>query len=355
VTGGPFGDELARVAAQVEAQGGLYGVPWYLVVGEPLTGKSAVVKAMNLTLAGPPLEGAYCHYWIAREAVLVEARQPLVGPSKNSELLQTLARSLAELRPREPLDGILLVVGATDVVEREGEALEAHAQQLRSYLVDVCRELAADVPVYVVVNRYDTLWGFAEVFAWSPERAREEGWGLLVPATVQPSTVWPSVEAGLAGVSSRIEATCLALLSSEQLVEPRIRAYQHLVEARVFVDKLGQVLKILAFQSAYERAPWLRAVVFGCAVPGIGDRIRAGIEKFNGMGLAQNPYDPHRAQRPGGLPLFAFFRGIVLPERDLVPKKTRWRDDLVTVVGLVFGVVLLLVALVLSLVAKPSG
>jgi hypothetical protein len=39
----------------------------------------------------------------------------------------------------------------------------------------------------------------------------------------------------------------------------------------------------------------------------------------------------------------------------LVPKKTRWRDDLVTVVGLVFGVVLLLVALVLSLVAKPSG
>jgi type VI secretion system protein ImpL len=261
----------------------------------------------------------------------------------------SLCQALVSARPREPLDGILLVISTTDVVERSEEALEAHAQQLRGYLVDVCRELGSDIPVYIVLNRYDTLWGFAEVFVWTPDRAKEEGWGFLLPTDAPPAEAKKHFEDGLAGLGSRIEATCLATLSSEGPVEQRIRAFQHLVEARVFLEKLRRVFEIVTFASAYERAPWLRAAVLGCAVPGIGDRLRAGVERFASMGLAQNPYDPHRSPRPGGLPLFAFMRGIVLPEKDLVPKKTRWRDDLVTMLGLGLGVACLLLAIVASM------
>jgi type VI secretion system protein ImpL len=66
------------------------------------------------------------------------------------------------------------------------------------------------------------------------------------------------------------------------------------------------------------------------------------------MGLSQNPYDPFRSARPGGLPLFIFLKGIVLPEKELVPTKTRWRDDLITILGFVFGFVMLTVGILIQ-------
>jgi type VI protein secretion system component VasK len=332
---GSFGAELSRVQSRVGKN--LYGVPWYLVLGEPMVGKSTFLRSANLTLREAPIEGQYCHYWIANEAVFVEAREPLCGPNKNLALLRDLVEGVMQLRPREPLDGIVLVMSATDVAERSDEPLEEHAQHLRSSLIEICRTLQVDIPVYVVVNRYDTLWGFAEVFSWNADRAKEDAWGFLVHPTVPSQETWPKAEEGLRGLSARIEAQCLQKLSSEDGIEQRIRSYQHLVEARVFLERLREVLKILAFSSAYERAPWLRSATLGSSVPGAGDRIRAGMARFANMGLSQNPYDPHRSPRPGGLPLHGFLRGVVLPEKELVPLKVRWRDDPICVVGFILG------------------
>jgi type VI protein secretion system component VasK len=345
-----FSSEISKVASRTKQLGGsLYRIPWYIAFGEPLAGKSSAIRAMNLTWDKPQtMDGQYCQYWMSNEAVIIEAREPICGPNRNPELLRALCEEILRVRPREPLDGILLIVSSQDVAERQDEGLEAHAQHLRSYLVEACKALQADIPVYVVANRYDTLWGFAEVFQWTADRAREEAWGYLVPVEVPSQNTWPKVQEGLAGLQARVEATCLSKLSSEDGVEQRIRAYQHLVESRIFVEKLKEVTKVLAFSSAYERAPWMRAITIGCAVPGTGDRIRAGVQRFQNMGLVQNPYDPYRSSRPGGLPLFGFMKGIVLPEKELVPTKTRWRDDLVTIIGFIFGIVMLAVGIAIQ-------
>ncbi len=344
-----FSSDIGQVVARLKrSHGGVHGVPWYLCFGEPNVGKSAVLRAMNLTWDQPAtIEGQYCHYWLSREAVLIEAREPICGPNRNPDILRALCEEVLRVRPREPLDGILLVMSAQDIAERHEEALEAHAQHLRSYLLESCKTLQIDIPVYVIVNRYDTLWGFAEAFAWTPDRAREEAWGYVVPPDVPSQDTWPKVDEGLTGLTARIEATCLAKLSSEEGIEQRIRCFQHLVESRVFVEHVREVLKVLAFSSAYERAPWMRAIIAGCAVPGAGDRIRAGIQRFANMGLSQNPYDPHRSPRPGGMPLHTFMKGIVIPERDLVPTKVRWRDDLVTMLGFILGFLLLVAGVLL--------
>lgn len=342
-----FQNEIAQVLGRVRGQGGVYGVPWYLVVGEPLVGKSTVIKSMNLTWAQPPtLDGQYCQYWMAREAVVVEAREPIIGPNMNASLLRELCEELKRVRSREPLDGIVLVMSATDVAERTDDSLKDHADHLRKYILEICRTLDADIPVYVIVNRYDTLWGFAEVFSWNADRAKEDPWGFLVPPNVPSQDTWPSTQEGVAGLNGRIEATCLAKLSSEEGVEQRVRAFQHLVEARVFLDKLREVLKVISASSAYERAPWMRAAAIGASVPGVGDRIRAGLDKFGQMGLMQNPYDPHKSQRPGGLPMHQFFRGIILPEKELVPLMTKWRHDPVCIIGFALGFVFLLAGLI---------
>lgn len=344
-----FADEFAQVLARIKSQGGVYAVPWYLAIGEPSVGKSTVLKSMNLTWNQPAtFDGQYCQYWISREAVIIEAREPLVGPNKQDSLMRELCEELMRIRSREPLDGILLIMSATDIADRQDESLETHSKHLRSYLIEACRTLESDVPVYLIVNRYDTLWGYAEVFGWNAERAREDAWGFVVPPDTPTQNTLPKAQEGLAGLAARIEATCLSKLSSEEGVEQRIRAFQHLSESRIFLDRMCEVLKVISHTSAFERAPWLRAAIVGAAVPGVGDRIRANIDKLQTMGIIQNPYDPHRSQRPGGLPLFGFFRGIILPEKELVPLKTKWRHDPVCVLGFILGFVFLAAGLIIT-------
>ena len=343
-----FSREIANLISGASriTGGGVYDVPFYLVIGEPRTGKSTVIRSMNLgwqgdgqVQVGPqPL----CTYFAAKEAVFIEAGDRICGPNRNPDYLRSLCEELKRTRPREPLDGVLVIVSATDIAELAETALENHAQALRGYLTEICRTLGTDVPVYVVVNRYDTLWGFAEVFAWNADRAKEEAWGFVVPPNTPSQSTFPKVVEGLDGLAARIEAFCLSKISSEDQVEQRIRAYQHLSESHSFVEKLREAMKIIGFASRYERAPWIRALIIGAAVPGIGDRIRASIGRFSNMGLMQNPYDTARATRPGGLPVFSFMRTTVLPEKELVPLKVRWRDDVATVVGLILATLLLL-------------
>lgn len=335
---GSFAAELSRVQSRIGKS--VYSTPWYLVLGEPLVGKSTFLKSSQLTFREAPIDGQYCQYWVANEAVMVEAREPLIGVNKNLALMRDLVECLKNLRPREPLDGIIVVLSATDVAERIEEPLEEYAKHTRSYLIEVCQTLEVDIPVYVVINRYDTLWGFAEVFSWNADRAKEDSWGFLIHPTIPSQETRTHAQEGLNGLNARVESQCLQKVSSEDGVEQRIRSFQHLVEARVFVERLQEVMKILSFASAYERAPWVRACILGSSVPGAGDRIRAGMARFANMGLSQNPYDPNRSQRPGGLPLHGFLRGIVLPEKELVPLKVRWRDDPVCLIGFILGFLL---------------
>lgn len=337
---------------------GAYAVPWYMVLGAERSGKTSVVRAMNLTWKGDnPLRTGVAQqlaeYYLAEEAVFLEPGPSVVGPRRVADQLPSLCAELLKRRPREPLDGVLLVLSVADFADLDEGRLEAYAQEQRQVLLDVCRELGADIPVYIVLNRYDTLWGFAEAFAWSAERAREEPWGFRVPPQTPSQQAQAALADGLEGLGARIEAQCLWRLSGEEGVEQRIKCFQHLVEAREMLVKLAEVIRILALANAYERAPWIRALIAGCAVPGMGDRIRAGMERFANMGLMQAPYDPARPTRPGGLPIFGFVRDIVVPERDLVPLRTRWRDDKLTVIAFVVGIVFALFGAIAPFLAPP--
>src|SRR5262249_59447787 len=138
----------------------------------------------------------------------------------------------------------------------------------------------------------------------------------------------------LEGLNARLEAFCLAKLCSEDPVEQRIRAFQHLAEVRALMDKLRLVFNVLAMANSYERAPWIRAVALGSALPGSGDRMRAGVSRFFNMGLGQGP-PVAVTSRPGGMPLHAYMSSVILNEREIVPLRTRWREDKVFIVAMI--------------------
>ena len=360
--------ELASVVAAVEKvhpnhPKGLYALPWYLVVGEPGTGRTTIIRSMNLSWPhgnGPLQIGApqqLCTYWVPGEAVIIEPEPMVLGPARDPSKLKELCGELRRLRPREPIDGILLVLNIAAFVDLDDRGLEQYAAVLRSYLIEVGRELNAEVPLYITLTRYDTLWGFAEVFQWTPERKGEEAWGFVLPGDTHSQNAIKRINTDIDGLVARIEAFCLAKLCSEDPPELRTRAFQHLTEMRAMIAKLRVMLEVIARPNAYEQAPWVRAMIVGTAVPGTGDHLRAGVARFTNMGLslpAGQEQAAQRAGRPGGLPMHSFFKAVVLPEKDLVPTRTRWRDDKLTTVSFLLGSALWLIAIVWMVAAAVA-
>lgn len=349
-----FATELGSVVSVIEralpnGDKGAYALPWYLVLGDPGAGRSTAIRAMNLGWPGGDgtlklgLAQQLCTYWMANEAIFIEPEAGVVGPRRQPEALRALCDQLRERRPREPIDGILLVLSLATIADLDEGGIERYAQHVRGHFVDVGRALHADVPVYVVLTRYDTLWGFAEVFQWTPERRREEPWGFTLPGDTKPEQTAQRIRAELEGLSARLESFCFAKLSSEDPPEHRARALQHAAEVHELVGKLAAFFDVLAMPSTYDRAPWIRSVAIGSAVPGMGDRPRASMTRFANMGLAP-PSGPPASARPGGLPFHSFMSSVVLPERELVPLRVRWRDDLLLIVGFVVGALLWIAA-----------
>jgi type VI protein secretion system component VasK len=335
----------------------IYALPWYLVVGEPETGKSAAVKAIGLTFPhGEPARSQNLTCWIAGEAVVLEPSAHVIGPRRNASLVTELCQDLKLARTREAIDGILLVIRVSDFADTEDDGLDGVAKRFRDVLLEIGRALDADVPCYVVMTGYDTLWGFEDVFQWGPDRQREDPWGFTLPAQTNSQEAVPRIHEELASLGARLESMCFARMAEENLpLDSRMRVYQHLCETRVFIEKLKGFFKVLAAANAYERAPWIRSMGIGAAVPGMGLKPRAGTKRFLAMGL-QLPPASMRGQRPGGLPLHGYMKTTILPETEIVPLAKRWRDDKLFVAFVIIGILLWLASMITVsvVVAKHS-
>ncbi|MEZ4310688.1 MAG: type VI secretion protein IcmF/TssM N-terminal domain-containing protein [Polyangiaceae bacterium] len=361
--------EIAAVNAAVQRMKpgdpkGIYAIPFYLVIGEPGAGRSTALRAMQLTWpegdgrVNTGLPQQYCTYWMAQEAVFIEPQKQVVGPERDPPALGMLCNELKTARPREALDGVLLVMNVGEFADLDESGLERYSRNMRAYLVEVVRGLDADIPVYIVVSGYDRLWGFADVFQWNKDRMREDPWGFVMPGDVLTSDSKEKLDEELAGLGARLEAFCLAKLSSDDPQDQRARAYQHLSESRLVMEKLRQILHVLAAGNAYERAPWLRALTIGTATPGTGDKLRASVARFYSMGYSP-PGGPPQT-RPGGLPMHQFMQMVVIPDKDLVPTRTRWRDDKLLVISFVVGGALVLITIIVAIVfatqsSRPGG
>jgi type VI secretion system protein ImpL len=356
-----FTYEVASVLAAVAKRHpnhaeGLYALPWYLVLGNPGSGRTTALHAMSLTWEGndgPFQTGApqpLCTYWMPKEAVFLEPEGAVLGPGRNPGLLKELCDELCLVRPREPIDGLILLLNIADFIDLDERGLADWANGLRRYLVEAALSVGTDIPTYVILTRYDCIWGFAEVFQWTPERKKEDPWGFNLPLETPSQATLPPLKEQLDGLNARIENFCLSRLCSGDPVEQRVRSFQHLAEVRALTAQLRTVFETIGMANSFERAPWIRAVAIGSALPGAGgDRMRAGVSRFFNMGLAQGSATSVTA-RPGGLPLYALMTNVILPERDLVPLRTRWREDKLIQLSAIFAALLWVITIITALV-----
>jgi len=188
-----FRQAKRRLREKLPSWNARYDAPWYALVGVAGSGKTTVVDAITgLTtevVASYPAD--YAPRWLLLDkAVLIdvpgksfltaEPETPTVPPKLPAMpepdsvrararldriAWQSFLRLTARYRPRQPLNGIVLTIPATELLEADSNPDDprrvARIADISQRLDEVQRLLSLSLPVYVLVTKCDQVTGFS--------------------------------------------------------------------------------------------------------------------------------------------------------------------------------------------------
>lgn len=194
-----FSHAMRTLRAHVTHRDYRYRLPWYLMVGEAGAGKSTALaeSGMKPPLGRPPelrngVKQRLNWFFFDRGVVLDVSGEMILrrdGETPNQHGWNQLARLLQRHRPERPLDGVVLTIPATDLINACGLEGRAHIEQkaacLYRKLWQAQKLLGMSFPVYVLVTKCDAVTGFQSLCRELPASAREEMFGWSSPYTLE--------------------------------------------------------------------------------------------------------------------------------------------------------------------------
>jgi hypothetical protein len=191
-------EQWKKAVQQLRERGlSLYDLPWYLLIGEPQSGKSTTIKNSNLEfpVGTDALSGAggtrNCDWWFSNEAVILDTAGRFTFPEETApdrHEWEAFLKLLSKHRKFCPINGVIVVIPATSLVEDPPEEQEAKAKNIRQKLLHLQTTLGIRFPVFVLVTKADRILGFAEffsrlepleqrqLFGWSNPQSFEKAW-----------------------------------------------------------------------------------------------------------------------------------------------------------------------------------
>ncbi|HUR29164.1 MAG TPA: type VI secretion protein IcmF/TssM N-terminal domain-containing protein, partial [Planctomycetota bacterium] len=148
-----------------------YELPFYLLVGEPQSGKSVLLQNSDLhfPFGQNKLSGIGgtrgCDWWFTEEAVILDLAGRLFtheGGVADQVEWEAFLDLLTGFRPICPANGILLVIPCDSLLTDSPDVARQKANKIQAALLTLVKKLDAQLPIYLVLTKADKLFGFAE-------------------------------------------------------------------------------------------------------------------------------------------------------------------------------------------------
>jgi type VI secretion system protein ImpL len=256
----------------------VYQLPWYAFIGAPGSGKTTALINAGLTF---PLADQFgkaairgiggtrnCDWWFTNEAVLIDTAGRYTTQESNQSLDKAewmgFLSLLKRFRPRQPLNGVLLTLSVSDLLQMNAQEREVHAATLKARLSELREGLGVQFPVYVLVTKTDLLSGFQEYFLNLNREDRAQVWGFTLPydPKAAPTAVREAFNTEFDLLYMRINDGMHARLLAEPDLSRRALAYTMPQQLAGLRDVLGRLLASVFSESKFNEQPLLRGVYF---------------------------------------------------------------------------------------------
>jgi len=241
----------------------LYVLPWYLLLGRPDSGKTAVLHQARLPM--PSLDqssfntgGRSCDWWLYHQAIVMDTpgeyfEKEKPGPSTE---WRRLLQSLVRYRPREPINGVVVAVSVKRLQEADLEQLFEEGQQNRRRVDELMERVGVRVPVFILVTESDRIEGFTDWVATLSWEGRLQAMGHGGGEEGDPREV---ATAAVGAIGERVKDLIMPALHRGEASSALVRFPTRLQELG---RPLGSFMDGLFQADIYQESPFLRGVYF---------------------------------------------------------------------------------------------
>ena len=250
-----------------------HDLPWYLLIGEPGSGKTQLLAAAGLPLALDPAQGrpmgssTHCEWYFAAAGILVDTPgRYLTQPDSSVDAAgwATLLNLLRWRRRVRPLNGVVVTLSVDTLLSINEYDLDHHARRVHSRLQEIQQTLHVDVPIYLVLTQADRLSGFAEFFDLPHAESADSLLGQHLDAHVE-DTDTTQVRRAVERLLQRLNSELIGRLHQERNVERR----GQMLGFPQQVARIGERVNLfaeMAFSShRYQPINGLRGIFLTCA------------------------------------------------------------------------------------------
>jgi type VI secretion system protein ImpL len=259
-------------------KGGLYQLPWYMFIGAPGTGKTTALTHSGLgfpladTLGKGGVKGVggtrNCDWWFTDEAVLLDTAGRYTTQDSHGDLDAAawtgFLRLLRKYRRRRPVNGVIVTVSVSDLLQGDEAWRAAQAQAVRERIKELHEQLGVRFPVYVLVTKCDLLAGFVDYFDSLGREERAQVWG-----TTFALRQGEGLDAALAAfpgefrlLEQRLQERVLARMQQERDPYKRALVYSFPQQFAGLGELLERFLNEVFSSNRYEQQALLRGVYF---------------------------------------------------------------------------------------------
>lgn len=284
---------------------GTYEVPWVIALG---AGSADLDRLLPDQLPWPPdLAGAHRallshtgRISFCRTGVVLGFEDGLLNGPDSRHRWNALVRAIQTCRPDRPVDGLVVVIdaselgGATDWQDR----LVARGDQIYHLIWSVQRITGWRIPVYLLVRGCEELSGFADWVLALPRQARRQLLGWSVPYALDSVFEPKWVDEGIAEVGQHLSIGQILLM----MPEPEVGVAEGLLlfpgEVLRLATPLSVLLTSMLRMSAYHEAFMFRGFFLAGRVPGGAGAQEPQSDAFAEAVFSRKVFPEHKLAQP---------------------------------------------------------
>ncbi len=311
----------------------IYSLPWYVIVGEPGSGKTEAIRRSELRFPDALQDklqgtgGTYSmHWWFTNQAIIIDTAGAILMQPEAAARFEEFLGLLRTHRPACPINGMILTIPTDSLLADPPSVAEQKARTIAAQLAIIQKVLDVRFPIYLMISKSDRMPGFREFFDAEGQAGFERqmmGWSNPKPLgdPFAPEEIHTAIDT----IVQRLQCRALALLADPIPPNPTSRRldevdtlYSFPQMLRTLSPRLKLYLDIL-FQTGTwaTKPPFFRGLYFTSALRE-GAQLDLQLAQALGMPMNQLP--------PGGF--FTREKSVFL--RDLFMEKVFPESGLVT-------------------------
>ncbi len=160
--------------------------PWFVLIGEPLSGKSELLRSSQLDFARhrddiDVKDNEALHFNVNRDSVVLDVKGKIffdhwLGGSSSE--WQYICQQIKRYHYETPLSGIVVTIPADALIIDDEALATKKASLIFSELTYLLEELSMNLPCHVVITKCDCIKGFKEYFENTTDTEKSKFFGI---------------------------------------------------------------------------------------------------------------------------------------------------------------------------------